>query len=229
MHRGQVVHPCGQHRNAHGPAIRSARHTHAPSKELLPLRRAAPAGRATGRLPTAPGAHPAANKRWRGKTINDEPVARGAHLPQRLRNPGRPIGELMQTTLEARDADPVAPAAAPVRDLHRPFVMTANGEKRAERSAERDGGDERRSLLAPLLSLLVCGDDRNRQNLGVGDVRPHITAMPQAFHQGVNHDKSGYSVASDRRLLLAMMLVWQPRSCQRRSLVWSSTSNQGKI
>jgi hypothetical protein len=36
-------------------------------------------------------------------------------------------------------------------------------------------------------------------------------------------------VASDRRLLLAMMLVWQPRSCQRRSLVWSSTSNQGKI
>jgi hypothetical protein len=29
---------------------------------------------------------------------------------------------------------------------------------------------------------------------------------PQAFHQGVNHDKSGDNVASDRRLLLAAMV-----------------------
>jgi len=29
--------------------------------------------------------------------------------------------------------------------------------------------------------------------------------MPQAFHQRVDHDKSGYYRASDRRLLLAAM------------------------
>ena len=52
-------------------------------------------------------------------------------------------------------------------------------------------------------------------------------AMPQAFHQRVDHDESGYYRASDRRLFLAMMLVGQPRSCQRRSHIWSSTSNQG--
>ena len=51
--------------------------------------------------------------------------------------------------------------------------------------------------------------------------------MPQAFHQRVNHDKSGYYRASDRRLLLAMMLVQPPQSCQRCR--WSSTSNQGQI
>ena len=66
--------------------------------------------------------------------------------------------------------------------------------------------DERLSLLFPLRSLLFSsGDDRNRQNFRVGAPRPHITAMPQLFHQRVNHDKSGYYVASDRRLLLAAM------------------------
>jgi len=69
--------------------------------------------------------------------------------------------------------------------------------------------DERLSLLFPLRSLLFSsGDDRNRQDLRVGDPRPHITAMPQLFHQRVNHDKSGYYAASDRRLFLAMMLCW---------------------
>jgi hypothetical protein len=77
-----------------------------------------------------------------------------------------------------------------------------------------------------MVAQIPGGDDGNRQNLGVRDVHPHITAMPQAFHQRVNHDKSGYDVASDRRLLLAMMLVWQPRSCQRCR--WSSTSNQSR-
>ena len=106
----------------------------------------------------------------------------------------------MQTTIEARDADPPRQIAAPVHDLHRPFVMTAN---------------------------IRGGDDRNRQNLGVGDLRPHITAMPQVFHQRVDHDKSRYHPIGVRRLLLAMMLVGQPRSCQ--SCRWSSTSNQGQV
>jgi hypothetical protein len=33
-------------------------------------------------------------------------------------------------------------------------------------------------------------------------------AMSQAFHQRVDHDKSGYYRASDRRLLLAAMFGW---------------------
>ena len=83
------------------------------------------------------------------------------------------------------------------------------------------------------------GDDRHRQNRGVGDVRtPPVPpargggrggAMPQAFHQRVDHDKSRHHRTGDRRLLLAMMLVGQPRSCQRRSHIWSSTSNQGIV
>jgi len=85
-----------------------------------------------------------------------------------------------------------------VHDLHRPFVMTAK---------------------------LRGGDDGNRQNLGVGDLRPHITALPQAFHQRVDHDNSRYHPIGVHRLLLAMMVVWQPRSCQ--SCRWSSTGNQG--
>ena len=85
----------------------------------------------------------------------------------------------MDATIEARDADPVASQAAPVHDLHGPLVM----------GAKRRG----------------C-DDGYRQSLRIGDVRPHITAMPQAFHHGVNHDKSGYDVASDRRLLRAAMV-----------------------
>jgi len=198
MHGRQVMHPCGQHLHAHGHAIRAADQMHTPSKELLPFRRALPAAFAPRRLPTAPGAHTTAD--WQGEAIDNEHVARGEHLPQHVRNPGHPIGELMQTTIEARDADPPRQIAAPVHDLHRPFVMTAK---------------------------ILGGDDRNRQNLGVGDLRPYITAMPQAFHQRVNHDKSGYYRASDRRLLLAMMLVQQPRSCLRCR--WSSTSNQGIV
>jgi hypothetical protein len=57
----------------------------------------------------------------------------------------------------------------------------------------------------------------------------HVTRLfcppLKAFHQRVNHDESGYNVTSDRRLLLAMMLVGQPRS--RQMCRWSSTSNQG--
>jgi len=71
------VHPCGQHLNAHGHAIRSADEMHAPSKERLLFGDAPPVGSATGRLPTAPGARPAANKRQRGEAIDDNHVARG--------------------------------------------------------------------------------------------------------------------------------------------------------
>ncbi len=66
-------------------------------------------------------------------------------------------------------------------DLHRPLVMTAN---------------------------IRGGDDRNCQNLGVGDPRPYITALPRLFHQRVDHDKSRHHRASDRRLLLAAMFGW---------------------
>jgi hypothetical protein len=85
--------------------------------------------------------------------------------------------------------------------------MGVNSEKRVESSEERDVENERFSLL----SLLVCGDDCNRQSLQVGN--PHITTMPQAFHQGTNHDKNGYHPYGVHRFLLAMMLVWQPPSC----------------
>jgi len=56
--------------------------------------------------------------------MNSSPVAT---LPDVCGNPGHPIGELMETTIETRDANPVAPKAAPVR--RRSFVTTANGEK----------------------------------------------------------------------------------------------------
>jgi hypothetical protein len=124
MDWGQVVHPCGQHLNAYGHAIRAADQMHTPSKELLPFRRALPAEFAPRRLPTAPGAHTTAD--WQGEAIDNEHVARGEHLPQHVRNPGHPIGELMQTTIEARDADPPRQIAAPVPVRRRPFVMTAN-------------------------------------------------------------------------------------------------------
>ena len=52
-----------------------------------------------------------------------------------------------------------------MHDLHRPFVMTAN---------------------------IRGGDDRNRQHRGVGHLRPPITALPQVFHQRVDHDNSRY-------------------------------------
>ena len=113
-------------------------------------------------LPTAPGTRPAANQRRRGEACDDEPVARGTCLPQHLWNPDHPIGALIETTIDARDADPVAPTAAPIYLERRcPFVMTDN---------------------------VPGGDDRNRQNLGVGDTCLPITVPPQAFHQGVHHD-----------------------------------------
>jgi hypothetical protein len=161
---GQVVHPCGQHLHAYGHAIRAADQMQTPSNERLPFGGAIPAAFAPAHLPTAPGAHTTAD--WQGEAIDNEPVARGEHLPQHVRNPDHPISELMEVTIEARDADPPRPRAAPVHDLHRPFVMTAK---------------------------LRGGDDGNRQNLGVGDLRPPITAMPQVFHQRVNHDNSRLS------------------------------------
>jgi hypothetical protein len=85
----------------------------------------------------------------------------------------------MEATIDARDADPPRQIAQLTHHRRRPFVMTAN---------------------------IPGGDDRNRQNLRSGDARPPITVPPQAFHQGVNHDKSGDNVASDRRLLLAAMV-----------------------
>jgi hypothetical protein len=65
----QIVHPCGLHRNAHGRAIRAVDEMHAPSNERLPFGGAPLVGCATGHLPTAPGAHPAANQLQRGETI----------------------------------------------------------------------------------------------------------------------------------------------------------------
>jgi hypothetical protein len=43
--------------------------------------------------------------------------------------------------------------------------------------------------------------------------------MPQAFHQRVNHDKSGYNPRGVHRLLLAMMLVQQPAIMPEVSMV----------
>ena len=100
--------------------------------------------------------------------------------------------------MEARDADPLRQIAQLTHHRRRPFVMIAN---------------------------IPGGDDCNRQNLEVGDMRPHITALPQAFHQRVDHDNSGDNPRGVHWLLLAMMLVGQPRS--RQMCRWSSTSNQG--
>ena len=94
----------------------------------------------------------------------------------------------MQTTMDARDADPVASTAAPAPVRRRPFVMTAN---------------------------IPGGDDRKRQSRSRGRAHPPSPparggvrggAMPQAFHKRVDHDESGYYRASDRRLLLAAMV-----------------------
>jgi len=65
----------------HGHAIRAADELHAPSKELLSFGGTLPAAFAPRRLPTAPGARPAANKRRCGEAIDDEPVARGDAPP----------------------------------------------------------------------------------------------------------------------------------------------------
>jgi len=69
----------------------------------------------------------------------------------------------MEATMDARDADLPRQIAAPVHDRHCPFVMTADGEERAKRSEKRGERDARspRSLLTPLHSLLVCGNDRS--------------------------------------------------------------------
>jgi len=159
----QPPRPGGQHRNASGHAIWAADQMHTPSKARLPFGGALPAACAPAHRPTAPGAHTTAD--WQGEAIDHEPVARGEHLPQHFRNPGHPIGALMQTTIAARDADPSRQRAAPVHDLHRPFVMTAK---------------------------LRGGEDGNRQHRGVVDLRPPITALPQVFHQRVDHDKRRY-------------------------------------
>ena len=161
--RAGQTHPCGQYRNASGHAIRAADQMHTPSKARLPFGGALPAACAPAHRPPAPGAHTTAD--WQGEAIDHEPVARGEHLPQHFRNPGHPIGALMQTTIAARDADPSRQRAAPVHDLHRPFVMTAK---------------------------LRGGEDGNRQHRGVVDLRPPITALPQVFHQRVDHDKRRY-------------------------------------
>jgi hypothetical protein len=42
----------------------------------------------------------------------------------------------MPTTIDARDADPLRQSTAPAHDRHRPLVMTADGDQRAERSEE---------------------------------------------------------------------------------------------
>jgi hypothetical protein len=124
---------------------------HAPSKELLPfgghntrrIRARAPSDSAGARARRHTGA---------GEAIDDETRRPVVNIsPNTSRNPDHPISELMEATIEARDADPPRQIAAPVHDLHRPFVMTAN---------------------------ILGGDDGNRQNLGVGDLRPYITAMP---------------------------------------------------
>ncbi|MCL6541136.1 hypothetical protein [Roseiflexus sp.] len=101
---GQVVHPCGPHLNAHGYAIWTADQMQPPSKERLTFGGALPAACASTHLAAAPGARPAAHPRR--EAIKNEHVARGEHLPQHVRNSGHPIGGLMQTTIEARDADP---------------------------------------------------------------------------------------------------------------------------
>ena len=75
----QVVHPCGQHLNAHGRAIRSADQIQPPSKELLPFGGALPAECSSAHLSAAPGAH--ATAYWQGEAINNEHVARGDAPP----------------------------------------------------------------------------------------------------------------------------------------------------
>jgi hypothetical protein len=80
-----------------------------------------------------------------GEALDDDHVARREHLPQHVRNSDHPIGELMEATIEARDADPPRQRVERAHHRRRPFVMTAN---------------------------IRSGDDGNRQDLGVGDLRP---------------------------------------------------------
>ena len=94
----------GPHRNARQRLMQAADWMHASSNDRLPFGGAPPVGCATGRLPTAPGARPAANQRWRGETINGDHVARGERLLQHLRTPDHPVSALMQATMDARDA-----------------------------------------------------------------------------------------------------------------------------
>jgi|GEM_PF-4896820 len=94
-----------------------------------------PSGVRPGRLSAARGAHTTAS--WQGEALTNDHVARGAHLPQHLRNPDHPIGTLMQTTIDARNAD---------------------GERQAERSEERDGEHQR---LAPRSASLTKSNARD--------------------------------------------------------------------
>jgi len=61
--------------------LQAADELHAPSNERLPFGGTLPAAFAPARLPTAPGARPATNKRRRGEALDDEPVARGDAPP----------------------------------------------------------------------------------------------------------------------------------------------------
>jgi hypothetical protein len=62
--------------------------------------------------------------------MNPSPIVNTS--PNTFRNPVHPVGVLMEATIEARDADPFDPKAAPVPVRRRPFVMTADGEKQEE-------------------------------------------------------------------------------------------------
>jgi hypothetical protein len=70
VHGRMVVHPCGQHLNAHGHAIWSADQMQTLPKELLPFRRTIPAAFASARLPAGLGAYPAAHRQ--GKASDDD-------------------------------------------------------------------------------------------------------------------------------------------------------------
>ena len=66
-------------------------------------------------------------------------------------------------------------------------------------------------MLAASAALLSALSPDSRAPAGSPDAPPVPPARgggatPQAFHHGVNHDKSGYYRASDRRLLLAAMV-----------------------
>jgi hypothetical protein len=78
--------------------------------------------------------------------------------------------------------------------------------------------------VVPLLSLLVCGDDRNRQNREVGDARPPISCLSRSIMVSITTKAAVMRRATVGSSWLRW-LAWQPRSRQRRSRGWSSNRN----
>jgi hypothetical protein len=160
MDRCQIVKAGRKQLKTDGNAAGRTDQMQAPAKEFLPFGGTIPTIRATPQLATAPGAYASTDRQRH--TIDHKYLASLQDFAQGCGYEGQPIGQRMQPAVKSTNRQASGQVACLVQDANRALMMV----------------------------LEILGSNHgDQEHLRIGHLRPHITAMSQLIHQGVDQDE----------------------------------------